>query len=56
MGMRIEKIVNLIEELIDLKVREALKGSLDSQSGPRKKFDREAVEKVKHQLVNLMTS
>ena len=53
MEMKNENIVNLIEELIDLKVRQALlvKDLSDTTTYAQCQVDREAMQKVKLQLV-----
>jgi hypothetical protein len=60
MVMRIknENIVNLIEELIDLKIRQALlvKDLSDTATYAQTQVDREAMQKVKLQLVQFLNN
>ena len=56
MGMKTENIVNLIEEMIDLKIRQALlvKDLSDTATYAQSRLDREAMQKVKGQLVQFL--
>lgn len=56
MEMRNENIVNLIEQLIDLKVRQALlvKDLSDATTYRQSELDTEAMQKIKRLLVNLL--
>ncbi len=56
MAMKTENIVNLIEELIDLKVRQALlvKDLSDTTTYAQSRVDRETMQKVKHQLIQFL--
>ena len=56
MGMKTENVVNLIEELIDLKIRQALlvKDLSDMATYAQSRLDREAMQKVKTQFVQFL--
>jgi hypothetical protein len=56
MEMRNENIVNLIEQLIDLKVRQALlvRDLSNATTYRQSELDTEAMQKVKRLLVNLL--
>ena len=58
MEMKSENIVNLIEELIDLKVRQALlvKDLSDTTTYAQTRVDREAMQKVKNQLIQSLNN
>jgi hypothetical protein len=58
MEMKNENIVNLIEELIDLKVRQALlvKDLSDTTTYAQCQVDREAMQKVKNQLIQSLNN
>ena len=56
MGMKNENIVNLIEEMIDLKIRQALlvKDLSDTAIYAQSRLDHETMQKVKVQLVQFL--
>jgi hypothetical protein len=56
MGMKSENIVTLIEEMIDLKIRQALlvKDLSDTATYAQSRVDQEAMQKVKVQLVQFL--
>jgi hypothetical protein len=56
MEMKGENIVNLIEQMIDLKVRQALlvKDLSNTSTYMQSRQDAEAIQQVKHQLVQFL--